>query len=223
MRVTVIVPIFNETESLPTFLKMLEGIDEERIEFLIVDNGSTDREVKELLQSASGPWKSIRTEQNLGFGGGILFGATNAKTDYVGWMPGNLKIDPRDLSKLLRDDILDNVDFLKAKRVGRGFLPQAKTFFAGLVQSLILRKRMFDSGGTPTICRKKFLLELVNPPQDYVFESFVFFQARKSQLKIIRPEFYYGKRLHGHSHWQRGFRSEAILMKRIWVSARGWK
>jgi glycosyltransferase involved in cell wall biosynthesis len=223
VRVTIIVPIYNETESLPTFLNMLRGIDEEEIEFLLVDNGSTDQVVKDLLQSASGPWRSIRTEKNLGFGGGILFGAANAKTDYVGWMPGNLKIDPRDLGKLFRDDRLNSVEFLKAKRVGRGLLPQAKTFFAGVVQSIILRKKMFDSGGTPTICRKKFLLELVNPPQDYVFESFVFYQARRSQLKIIRPEFFYGKRLHGHSHWQRGFRSEVNLMKRIWLSARGWK
>jgi glycosyltransferase involved in cell wall biosynthesis len=223
VRATIIIPIYNEAESLPTFLHLLGEIEEESIEFLIVDNGSTDQVVKDLLQSASGPWKSIRTENNLGFGGGILFGAANVKTDYVGWMPGNLKVDPRDVGKLFRDDRFEDIEFLKARRVGRGLLPQAKTFFAGLVQSIILRKRMFDSGGTPTICRKKFLLDLVNPPQDYVFESFVFYQAKRSHLKVIRPKFFYGKRLHGHSHWQRGFRSEVNLMKRIWVSARSWK
>jgi glycosyltransferase involved in cell wall biosynthesis len=202
---------------------MLREIDEESVAFLIVDNGSSDQAVKDLLQRNSGPWKSIRTEKNLGFGGGILFGASNAETDYVGWMPGNLKIDPRDVAKIVEEVRFDKVDFLKSKRVGRGLLPQAKTFFAGLVQSMILRKKMFDSGGTPTICRKSFLLGLLNPPQDYVFESFVFYQARRSQLKIARPKIFYGERLHGHSHWQRGFRSEVNLMKRLWVSARTWK
>lgn len=223
MRVTIVVPIYNESESLPIFLNLLDEIRERSIEFLIIDNGSTDQAVIDLLRSASGHWKSLRTEKNLGFGGGILFGAANAKSDYVGWMPGNLKIDPRDVAVLLRDDRYENFEFLKVKRIGRGPLPQAKTFFAGLVQSIILRQNLFDSGGTPTICRRKFLLELVNPPQDYVFESFVFYQARKAQLKIIRPKFFYGKRVYGQSHWQRGFRSEVKLMKRIWVSSRGWK
>jgi glycosyltransferase involved in cell wall biosynthesis len=223
MTITIIVPIYNEVKSLPILLSLIDQTNSQNIHFLIVDNGSTDLDVPKLLLRHSDKWTAIRTDKNLGFGGGILFGVKSVKSGVVGWMPGNLKIDPQDVVNLLRNFQLGEGEILKAKRIGRSFLQQVKTFIAGLLQSVILKKQMFDSGGTPTICRKKFIIELRNPPLDYVFESFVLYQARKLKLKVIRPKIYYGKRLHGQSHWQRGIRSEILLMKRIWMAARGWK
>ena len=218
-----IIPVFNEAKSLPKLLELLQEVKSNETHFLLVDNGSTDPEVKLLLQNDKATWSSVRTETNLGFGGGILFGIAASETEFVGWMPGNLKVDPREVEAVLKSNLIDGVEFLKAWRIARGWLPHLKTFIVGVTLSLILHRRMFDSGGTPTVCKKKFISELHDIPSDYVFESFVFFQARQKGLRIRRPRIRYGERVFGQSHWQRGVRSEVKLMKNILWSSREWK
>jgi len=222
MKTTIVIPIYNEAKSLPVLLSQINGVKSETTQFLIVDNGSTDKSVRELLESESELWKSIRTDENLGFGGGILFGVLTSTTEFVGWMPGNLKIHPGEVIELLDRHPLFRNEVLKAARIGRSHLARAKTFIAGLIQSAILRERMFDSGGTPTVCQKTFVENLPNPPADYLFESFVLFQARKNKINVKRPPISYGKRTFGQSHWQRGFRSEIKLMRQIWRESKNW-
>lgn len=223
MKTTIVIPVFNEVESLPKLLELLGEITSEETKFLLVDNGSSDPTVREMLMEKSDKWQSVRTETNLGFGGGILFGVESSKTEYVGWMPGNLKIDPREVVQILDSNLIAEVDFLKARRVSRGLIPRIKTFLAGILQSLLLRTRLFDTGGTPTVCKRSFFSNLKNIPTDYVFESFIYFQARKKGLQIKRPEIHYGERSFGQSHWQRGIRSEILLLMRILKSSRSWE
>ena len=220
---TVVIPIFNDTESLITLRGEIELVDTKDFRWLIVDNGSTDKKLLEFLSRPDNPWDSIRSEQNLGFGGGILFGITSVKNDFVGWMPGNLKVRPADVVKMLSDIELRADLFIKASRSNRKLIPRLKTFLAGFVQSILLRKKMFDSGGTPTLCSREFVMGLKSPPTDYVFESFIFYKAQEVGLNIVRPKLPYGQRMFGQSHWQRGFKSEVNLMKLIWMSAKEWR
>ncbi len=223
MNLTIVVPIFNETECLPIFLELLDEIEEDSVQFLLVDNGSTDPKVKTILDSGSRLWSSIRTEKNLGFGGGILFGVNACKTPFVGWMPGNLKVDPREFVKIASSTELKENQMIKSCRVGRSLTARLKTQLLGLVQSVALRTNMADSGGTPTVCEKRFLLSLKNPPTDFVFESFVLFYARKRGLEIKRPKVIYGVRAFGKSHWQRGLKSEVNLFMNIWKQSKTWR
>jgi glycosyltransferase involved in cell wall biosynthesis len=223
VKLTMVVPIYNETECLPIFLELLDEIDLDSIHFLVVDNGSTDPKVKSILESGSRSWSAIRTEKNLGFGGGILFGVEACKTPFVGWMPGNLKVDPREFARIVGKYELNENQMVKSYRVGRSFSARVKTQLLGLVQSMALGTNMTDSGGTPTVCEKRFLLSLANPPTDYVFESYVLFYARKKGLEIKRPKVTYGVRAFGQSHWQRGLRSEVNLFVNIWKQSKKWR
>jgi len=223
VKLTIVVPIFNETQSLPVFLNLVEEAKSNEVFFLLVDNGSTKEEVRSILSKKSQFWSSIRTEKNLGFGGGILFGIRRSGTEFVGWMPGNLKVDPREVAQVLTNQELKRTSFVKAERSGRIMSARAKTAFVGLIQSILLKSNMLDSGGTPTVCHKDFILKLNNPPDDYTFESYVLYSARKAGLKVSRPKITYGQRLFGESHWQRGFRSEVALMKKIWVASKSWR
>ena len=219
---TVVIPIFNDSKSLGVLLNENENSNSTDGVFLIVDNGSTDNSVLELEDRSIQGVEIVRTEQNLGFGGGIKFGLNRATTEWVGWMPGNLKVHPSDLS-LFRSTIdSDNFDLIKANRRGRSFQANVKTFGAGLIQSVILRKIMFDTGGTPTFIRRSFLPHIQDAPSDYVFESYVLFRAHKLKLRINRPKVPYGKRLFGQSHWQRGIKAEFRLMKSIVKQSKKW-
>jgi glycosyltransferase involved in cell wall biosynthesis len=204
-------------------LLRIEEIDESNFDFLIVDNGSSDENIFDRIKKGGPNWSGIRTHQNLGFGGGILFGINTSTSPWVGWMPGNLKIDPRDLPSFVAQIRFHPQTFIKASRVGRKPSARLKTLIAGIIQSLLLRKNMLDTGGTPSICEKEFISNLGNPPQDYVFESFVYYAAKNGGLVIQRPKIHYGERLFGNSHWQSGLGAEISLMRKIVLGSKSWR
>ncbi len=221
--IEIIIPIFNDFESLEVLLSRISEVESSNIKFLIVDNGSTDPRVMQLLKNLSDKYRSISLANNAGFGGGILSGIRNSNSEWVGWMPGNLKIDPRDIPIFVKDFSYAPTSLLKATRIGRSTTANFKTFLAGFIQSILLKKKMLDTGGTPTICHRDFILSLQNPPTSYVFESFILYMARKKRITVIRPKIHYGQRLFGTSHWQNGLNAEFKLMREILVSSKHWK
>jgi hypothetical protein len=223
MKITMVIPIYDDFESLEVLITLIQETPDDHIFFLVVDNGSTDERVSKLLSNPRSNWRGIRSDTNLGFGGGILFGVSKAETEYVGWMPGNLKIDPRDTPDFLNSASFSEKNFVKARRVSRSKSAHIKTIMLGLAQSIFLRTAMFDAGGTPTICSREFLLSLPNPPNDYAFESYVLFKARKAKMKISRPSVVYTARKFGSSHWQKGLTSEIKLFISIIKKSKKWR
>jgi len=218
-----VIPTYNDSKSLRLLIEMINQTPSDKLRFLLVDNGSTDLEVPRLLEKVGHNWATLRTSENLGFGGGILYGIHHADTEFVGWMPGNLKIDPRDLPSFIEKIEFNQNMVVKAQRVGRKTEARVKTYLLGVVQSTLLRVRMFDAGGTPTIINKRFVKTLESGPRDYVFESYVLFVATTMGMEIVRPPIYYGSRLFGSSHWQKGLRSEIKLFTKVLMESRSWK
>ena len=218
---SVLIPIYDDYDSLVSLLELIDEDCKRVAKFIVIDNGSTDKRVRLLLEEKSFPYFSSKV--NLGFGGAVIFGAERVSTKWVAWMPGNLKVNPQELSNYLTIFDFQPNTFVKAKRINRRRVDHLKTILAGLIQSSILGKNMIDTGGTPTICERQFLISLKNPPSDFVFESFTLFAARSKKLVVIRPPFTYGQRKFGRSHWQRGFKSEMNLMIRIIRSCLSWR
>lgn len=220
--VTIIIPIYNDWESLEILLDEISQI-QYHSHFLIVDNGSSDSsKIFEVKSKLPANCQILRSEKNLGFGGGIKYGFLHTDSNWIAWMPGNLKVKPRDLKDIVESLAYSSQDFIKAKRVQRNLLASIKTFSLGIVQSMILRKNLLDAGGTPTFVNRKHLDLFFNGPNDYSFESFCLYQARINNLVISRPNVNYGNRLFGSSHWQKGFRSEVILFFRIIKNSFNW-
>jgi polyisoprenyl-phosphate glycosyltransferase len=218
-RVTMVIPTYNDLESLNKLIQLIDDEQTKEIDYLIVNNGSTVKGIKETLSVPSDYWTAIHLENNLGFGGGILEGIKAAHTDWIGWMPGNLKILPKDVDSLIRSIRFRPNLLIKCHRRRKSIVARIKTFIAGLMQSLLTGKSLFDTGGTPTICERSFVLKLKDLPTDYILESRMLFEARLNNLVVERPLIPYGERIYGQSHWQRGLRSEARLMRAIIVDS----
>ena len=219
---TIVIPTYNDYKSLEVLIKWIEETPSQCLKFLIVDNGSSDSRVSQLLSSNGHNWEGVHSPMNLGFGGGILFGISQTESDYVGWMPGNLKIDPRDIPSFIDEITPSELQLIKASRISRSRAAHTKTTILGIAQSVLLRTLMFDAGGTPTICSKQFISSLPNPPKDYAFESYVLFKARRAKMKVIRPPIRYTARRFGTSHWQAGLASEIKLFFHIIESSKRW-
>tara|TARA_B110000444_G_scaffold82301_1_gene77803 strand:- start:9359 stop:9952 length:594 start_codon:yes stop_codon:yes gene_type:complete len=193
---------------------------------LLIDNGSDTNQISEFSDKLTSKmnWELIRSDKNLGFGGGVKFGAEKADCEYVAWMPGNLKLNPIDVYNFFQNNkIQDDKVLLKAYRTGRPFLDRLKTIVFGIVVSPFFRVNMMDSGGTPNLVHKSFFNLSKAIPNDFSFDVFVLYYFRLNKLPIYRPKITYQKRMYGSSHWQKGIISEVNLTLQVIKSRNIWK
>ena len=103
--VTLIIPCFNEYESLSLLIKELEKVDS-GIEFLIVDNGSKDN-TKNYLKNIENKFKNISTfyiEKNEGYGHGVFTAlSTLQNSEFIGWIHGDLQFEFSELNNVYKD------------------------------------------------------------------------------------------------------------------------
>ncbi len=221
--IDIIVPVFNEYENLFEFLNILEEKNINLIKyFTFVDNGSSDIRILPLLSERKTNFLNLKN--NIGFGGGIKHGIKNSNSEYICWMPCNLKIHPLDAISMIEEINNFNPSTLyKSTRIKVSQIDSLKTMVFSIIQSIILKKIVSDTGGTPTIITKNFFKNLDDFPDDYSFETYVYLKAKYNNLIITRPKITYGKRKYGNSHWQNGLISEFRFIKNIYHKSKNWK
>jgi len=83
MRISIIVPVYNEQEGLAHVIKQLLCLPmHEKSEIIVVDDGSTDR-TGEILEGFKGDIKIIRHSRNKGYGAALKTGIRQAQNDIV--------------------------------------------------------------------------------------------------------------------------------------------
>jgi len=142
MDVSIVVPLFNEDESLPELCGWIEKVTIENnlsYEIILVDDGSTDDSwnVIEKLSSVNLNIKGIKFQRNYGKSAALNEGFKAAKGDIVITMDADLQDSPDEipgLRKMIVDDGFDLVSGWKKKR----FDPLSKTiptkFFNGVTR-----------------------------------------------------------------------------------------
>jgi glycosyltransferase involved in cell wall biosynthesis len=106
MKLSVVVPICNEAESLPILaeeLAQVVGTDAASVEWLFIDDGSTDGSWNALLDICRRHpcGKAIRLRRNFGKAAALAAGFEEARGEYVVTIDGDLQDDPAEIPKLL--------------------------------------------------------------------------------------------------------------------------
>jgi glycosyltransferase involved in cell wall biosynthesis len=221
MKLSLILPCYNEGVGLTALLKRLKAVSLEcsDIEFVLVDNGSSDDTV-ELVRNASADNSSIhpvRVEVNQGYGYGILQGLKVATGDYLGWTHADMQTNPADVLKAL--SILDKETdssqlYIKGKRYARPMFDKVFTFGMNTVETLLFQRLLFDINAQPNIFPRSFYDGWKNPPYDFSLDLFAYVMAIRQGLKVVRFPVLFDERRYGTSHWNINWQDKAQLIMR---------
>ncbi len=104
MKLSVIIPVFNEKENIENFLSEIiefcKGFSF-RYEIIVVDDGSTDGTAEILSAFKSEVLKVIHHKHNIGNGGAVKTGIRNAEGEYVIMIDGDGQHYPEDIGRIL--------------------------------------------------------------------------------------------------------------------------
>lgn len=100
MKLSVIIPVYNERATIEEVLRRVKAVDLKK-QVIVIDDGSTDG-TREILENISDPQiKVIFQPQNRGKGAAIRRGLKEVTGDYVIVHDADLEYAPRDFKKML--------------------------------------------------------------------------------------------------------------------------
>src|SRR6266567_1020680 len=103
-KLTIIIPVFNEGKTVGKLLKnvLSTKLPVNKIEYIIVDDGSTDNSIKEIKSLKSKKVILILHKKNRGKGAAIQTGLKKATGDYIIIQDADLEYNPKDIAKLIK-------------------------------------------------------------------------------------------------------------------------
>ena len=143
-KISVIIPCYNEEESIPLFYKEMERVREEdfpnqEFEYIFVNDGSKDNSLKEMkeLHKIDEKVRYISFSRNFGKEAAMLAGLEASEGDYITLMDADLQDPPSLLRKMY--DIIQNegYDCVATRRVTRKGEPPIRSFFSRMFYKII--------------------------------------------------------------------------------------
>ena len=135
-KISLIIPCYNEEESLPTLYAELKRVTAEMSEYafemLFVDDGSTDKTLSLLKEMAKEDErvKYISFSRNFGKESAMYAGFCNATGDYVAALDADMQDPPALLPKMMEIIKTQGYDSVATRRVMRKGEPRIRSAFA---------------------------------------------------------------------------------------------
>lgn len=143
MVISVVVPCFNEEESIPLFYEEMERVRTamgEEFEYIFINDGSSDKTLDVLRElNFLNPYAHyLSFSRNFGKEAALYAGLQHATGDYVTVMDVDLQ-DPPELLVEMREKLeqQQNLDCVGTRRVTRDGEPPIRSFFARIFYKLI--------------------------------------------------------------------------------------
>lgn len=123
MKLSIIVPVYNEEKTIDKIIKKLENLKLDRVvkEIIIVDDGSTDNSVAKIKKQIGQNklFKLIVHEKNQGKGAAVRTGIKNSTGEYIIIQDADLEYDPSYISILLEPVLNKKAQVVYGTRLNR--------------------------------------------------------------------------------------------------------
>lgn len=229
MRLSMVVPCYNEAENLPALVERFAAAAGGRdMEVIFVNNGSTDvsAEIFERLLDGKPFARLVTVPVNQGYGYGILQGLAAARGDFLGWTHADLQTDPADACRAM-DEIEaagGGADcFAKGVRKGRSLFDNFFTFGMSCFETLYLGRRLYEINAQPNVFSRQFYETWQRPPHDFALDLYVYALAKHQHRRMLRFPVYFPPRRHGTSKWNTGLAAKWKFIRRTIAFSRELK
>jgi len=169
-KLSIVVPMYNEEGNVRPMYKAVKGVlnslkGQFDSEFIIIDDGSTDKTLKNLKEVAAKD-KTVHVivfGRNFGQTPALAAGFDNATGDYIITMDGDLQNDPRDIPHLLEVMKKKDLDVISGWRYNRkdpGFSKKVPSKLSNKIARTLTGVKLHDFGCSLKIYKKEALNDL---------------------------------------------------------------
>ncbi|MDB4977892.1 MAG: hypothetical protein JWM56_78 [Candidatus Peribacteria bacterium] len=202
--VSIVVPVFNERETLPLLLSRLQRTmahTNYHVEIIIVDDHSNDG-TREFLQNHTNT-NSVHVLRKRGKRGksySLIEGFRRAKGDVIAMIDGDLQYPPEAIPAMVRT--LQKVDIVVAKRMRfkTSRLRNTLSYLFRLVFGRILLGLNVDVQSGLKVFRKEILDTVELKTSAWGFDYQFLYKARRMGYTVGEKEIIFEERKFGHSH-----------------------
>ena len=220
MKLSIIIPCFNESKNIPILVEKLAPVITREIDIILVNNGSTDdtEDVFKFLSSKYKFLKFVHLKKNIGYGNGIVSGLKVVDSKFLGYTHADLQTDPEDILKALeilkKNNFNENI-YIKGLRKGRPLFDNFFTIGMSVFESIYMSTKLWDINAQPNVFSKSFFMKIIHDcPDDFSLDLYLYYKAKKYGLKIKRFDVLFPRRIFGKSSWNNGILSKWKFIKR---------
>jgi len=201
MKLSIIIPVYNEEK---TIKPLLNAVNKIRIvgiekEIIVVDDGSTDASSRHILslQSQILNLKSIKHKKNLGKGAAVRTGIKRATGDYIVIQDADLEYNPQEINKLIAPIIQSRAQVVYGTRLKRlpnfkrdegslqPFLHYLGNKFLSLITSILYAQWITDMETCYKLFPKNALVGIELRSKGFEFEPEITAKLLKKRYKIF--------------------------------------
>jgi glycosyltransferase involved in cell wall biosynthesis len=226
MRVSIVIPVYNEANTILTLLDRVMAVDLPDKEIIVVDDGSGDgtrEKLKILSESANPSLKLVYHEKNKGKGAALRSGFAAAEGDIIIIQDADLEYNPSEYPKLLAPIIEGNADVVYGSRF-KGEGPHRVLFFwhyvgnkfLTLLSNMVTDLNLTDMETCYKVFKKEILSKFQLRENRFGFEPEFTAKVAKHDLIIYEVGISYAGRTYKEGKkigWKDGFRAIWCLIK----------
>jgi len=203
-KITIIVPCFNEVNTIDKIINKIEELKIEKYELIIVDDKSNDGST-ERIKKISSEMKNIKTvfhEKNSGKGSAIKSGLKISEGDIILIQDADLEYDPNDYEKLFEPFLKLDADVVFGSRFIGGNRPRRLHFFwhsvankfLTLLTNFFTNLNMTDMETGYKLFKKKYLSAEMLKERSFGIEPEITIKLAKQKIKFFEvPVSYNGR------------------------------
>lgn len=220
-KITILIPVYNEKNSLLEILKQVEEVDFGlEKEIILIDDYSTDG-TRDLYQNL--PYKTLFHEQNMGKGAALRTGLSAATGDIVIIQDADLEYNPKDYKPLTELIINDKADVvygsrLADKRNSGNFL--LMSFLANKFLTFLTRILYNTNLTDMETCYKAFRADIIKnvtiKSNRFDFEPEITAKVLKQKVRYMETPITYNARTESEGKkigWKDGVQAILTLIK----------